>query len=580
MPVEFKDDFRMGMNDTEAPKHLAPNELLECYNADLSERGGFSTRNGTKVYKSDIGHKITFGIEWIVANERYDVVIRDNNGVYELGILGDTFTKALEVNMKKLGYFFYRNIFYFSDGVTYYEWGNYDYQHTQLEVDLKTEDIVMAEDGTFYIYSGEDKTVNLIEEDFTTGFWEDVTLVPKVVSNVIRQVKPFDHEENFLEPINKCTMFIYHPTSFRVFATGNPENPTAVYYSEFGDPGYFKGTNVLFPGTNNDGPVRAITILIDAVMVSYKNVWYHWRGVDPDTDTIWKPLPIPYGCEAPGSVCMTPYSITYFDGDNVRTISASILSQEVTTIQPTDVIIPITPGRMEKNLSLCVRKSEAIAVFHDNKYMLAYCDDEGLDYNNKVLEFRWDGKGAFNINTGWEIYHWMKKDTGDLLICSNNYILITGQGNIITGDGYADIDTETGERKPIDLRVRTGPMDLGYPYQNKHAKSVYMSFRQYEDYIDESTVNITLMGDYVRKLIKDINLSESLTWGRTWGKLWGFSDVLYKEAEMSMISADFSILVEHSQIDDKVTVYSFGIVFEPMEAKPVKVLFREEELLR
>ena len=41
--------------------------------------------------------------------------------------------------------------------------------------------------------------------------------------------------DNDLAPIRKCTMFVYHPGSARVFAAGNPAD-NGLFFSEIGIP--------------------------------------------------------------------------------------------------------------------------------------------------------------------------------------------------------------------------------------------------------------------------------------------------------------------------------------------------------
>src|SRR5690625_2106222 len=76
--------------------------------------------------------------------------------------------------------------------------------------------------------------------------------------------------ENNLGAVAKSTFLVRHPNSYRLFAAGNPDDPSAIYYSEPGEPDYFNSTSVLYP-TTGDGPVTGLAAFGDALLVFYKH---------------------------------------------------------------------------------------------------------------------------------------------------------------------------------------------------------------------------------------------------------------------------------------------------------------------
>lgn len=590
--IVYIDNFRFGQNDTKSPLHLKDGECLLVENADLLIDGGVSSRNGVlKVNETSFGGKIRFAKEWHIGSVKRDILvvetIVETLPVYTIGYydaVTDTWYPKLELASFDIGYFFWRHQFYFSDGDDYYIWGGYDFMGGQQDaVDVYIGDVVYDIDGKFYQAVIDQLAVLLPTEDFTDALkWLDVTDVTNFTSDTIKPVNPYldDNLENYLEPIMKCTMFAFHPKSFRFFASGNPDNPTALYFSEYGNPAYFKGTNVLYP-VSSQGEIKGIDILIDSVLISYNTCWYAWSGIDIDTDTNWRALPIPYGVSGKNAKCVTPYSLTFFDGERIVVISADILSQEISTMQNANVLDPITDETVMASLVNAKNIKNANMVFHNGKVHLAYCDDALLDYNNVVMEFTFNLRAGYNFIRGWKVHDFLIKSNGDMILASNNYMLLTNQGNSITGEGFADIDTETGEPVPISTTIKTRPIDCGYADKKKYLKRIYLIARQYRDYVDDSQINIYIEGEYKRYKVEGLNLTESLTWGRSWGKLWGFSDTIYKFAEVDIQGINFTIKLDHNQIDDKFTIYAIGLEFEVIKTSmPVRVDANEQRLLR
>src|SRR5690606_40239160 len=50
--------------------------------------------------------------------------------------------------------------------------------------------------------------------------------------NTVEEVQPVDEPDNDLTPIKRCRFIVHHPNSYRIFAAGDPENVSALYYSE------------------------------------------------------------------------------------------------------------------------------------------------------------------------------------------------------------------------------------------------------------------------------------------------------------------------------------------------------------
>jgi hypothetical protein len=352
-----------------------------------------------------------------------------------------------------------------------------------------------------------------------------------------------------ISEIKKCTVFCVHQGSYRVFAAGSPDD-SALYYSEIGNGRYFKSSiNKVYPAINGYGQVTAMINFSDYLLVSYENGWYSWTGTTPLTDATWKPLNIPYGCVSARTLCLTPSSFTFLGRDGVYCVSASIMSDDYILLESNKVIVKLSENVVEKTISSFVNMSLCEGIFYNNVYLLTYSTNG--EYCDRVLKYEWD-TSSFTLTTGWRVNRWLN-DPEELYFASNNYLLKAFQG-------YSDIDTDTGEKKAINLHVKTKEYHLGTPISNKVAQLIGFIFQQHEEI--ESNVVITIRAGYQSYELTSQDLAESLIYKRLWGKTWGYREAIVKIAEIIMVSNTFQIEIENNNIDDPVTLIGIGFVYE------------------
>lgn len=371
--------------------------------------------------------------------------------------------------------------------------------------------------------------------------------------------------DNDLAPIKKCTMFMVHPNSMRVFAAGNPDD-NALYYSEKGLPTYFSSAISKVYPSNGYGRLTALGTISGSLIVSYENGWYSWDGITPLQDATWTPLNLPYGCVCHDTLALTPYSFTYLGKDGIYTVSASILSREMILIQGKDVIRKITENRVEKVIASIKDRKMCRGIFYESVYYLAYNTD-GIE-NDKVLKYEWNTK-SFALSTGNIINQWIV-DPENLYFTTKNYVLETNTG-------YSDFDVDTGKKKPINVRVKTKEYPLGSPMSNKAVQMVGIIFKQNE--APEANADINIIMGYDSYSVKGADLAESLVYGRNWGLIWGYREAIIKTIELSMISNTFQIEITNSNLDDPLTIIGIGFVYEDIGINAPNIM-KDEVLLK
>src|SRR5690606_20079437 len=487
-------DFRGGLNTDAALDNMLDNELVRADNVDLLERGGIVKRKGyVRLNEEHYGFQVEQIIEWP----------RDSGESWLLAIVGPNLCRIREdqsyqaeilapVASDKIGHFFLQDKFYFVDGQSY------------------------------RVYDG----------------------------STVENVEPYDDETNDLEPIKRCRFVVRHPNSYRIFAAGDSQNPTALYFSEPNDPTYFKETNVLHP-TTGDGPVQGLAVFGDALVVFYRHSLWVWRGTDPETDAVWHKVPSGVGTMAPWSVDLTPNSMTFLGEGGLYAISPAILGFDV-TIEPTEgMVLNLAKNKVEKLIRQIRDPSRATGLLDDKnqRYLLA-CPDAERGRTNQTLVFDWN-LGAFTRYTGIAVNHFLYRLNGDLLAATNGFI-------IKMGVGYRDHD------QPIPMDVLTKAYNLDFPFHKKRLLRLYCSFRQ----PDQETSKITLrlyVDDILRAEILEEGLYENFVWGKSiWGEaIWGFRNTITTRTRIYGSGHRVQVQFFNDQLDDPTTVYGRAFEFRP-----------------
>ena len=380
--------------------------------------------------------------------------------------------------------------------------------------------------------------------------------------------------DNNLDPIKKCTMFAVHQGSHRVFATGNPDD-NAVYYSEIGQPTYFKSDyNKLYP-ENKYGKSTGLLQISESILVSFENGWYAWSGINALDDAKWKPISLPYGCVNHRTIALTPYSFTYLGKDGIYTVSASILNTEVAMVQGRDVINKITGSRVEKAISKIYDTDGCTATFYDNTYYLAYNTEDSFGhYNNRVLKYEWETK-SFSENTGWQVNAWCSDGNG-LYFATRGDLLVVDVG---TDDWNVDVPYTY---KPINFHVKTKEYGFGAPFKDKVVRLIGVVFKQPigENEIGaDIRVNMGYQHYGVEYQLNSVEVTESLIYGRNWALRWGYREAIVKMIELTMPSNTYQLDISNSKLNSPITVIAIGFVYEPTDFV-TPTLLKDEVLLK
>lgn len=490
-------DFSKGLVDSVAPDNMDDAELAQADNIDLSERGGFKSRAGTaNINAVSYGAEVNQVFEWARNNGTVKLLAMVGNDLCEIADDGTKTVIKAGLNSTQIGYCFYVSSgekMFFVDGLKYYQW-----------------------DGS------------VAPAEVTPASGSDLT------------------------PIKRCKHLIFHPKSFRIFAAGDSQDPAALYFSEPGDPTFFKNTSKRYP-VSGDGPIMGLSVFMNAMLSFYKRSVYAWKGVDLETDMEWGKIPIPDGTVAAQSIINTPVSLTFLAREGITAIQPGVLDENVVLVANSNYVLNISEKRIDTLIAGIKHPETACAVYHDGRYLMAYGDDAGSPKNNKVLVLDWK-LGAFSRYTGLQVNSFCQRQNGDLVFGTNGYIRKMGVGCDDAGI-------------PYEMIVKTKAFGLGAPFNDKKVKSILIAARQYG--AEASSVSVSLKVDRDQKHYQ-LDLDESLVWGEVWeDKVWGWDDLITKEGKVNLTGKRFQLTFSNSN-PEPCTIYGVGFLGKLKKARGVK----------
>lgn len=602
-------DFRGGLNVDAAPDNLADNELMLAENADLDERGAISKRRGTApLNAASYGEQVEQLIEWSR---------RDGTKIL-LAVVGTTLCKInadyTKTNLQNLagagiGYFSYADNFFFCDGANYWYYDGTNVRTVETDGPATAPTLAGSGSGSG-LAAGEYKGKVVFVNDagalsapspekavtITAGQqidWSAIATGPAGTTKrrlyrtaVGGSIFKFLHEipdnttttytdktadanlgaalpaDNDLAPIKRCKHFLWHPKSQRIFAVGDTDDRAALYYSEPGEPGYWRETSKLYP-TTGDGPAYGLALFGEAMMVIYQNSNWAWKGVSPATDAEWIKLPSDQGTVAGRTIRLTPNSLTFLSQGGIISLSPGLIDYSIVMLTGSEMIKNRAKDKVTSIIRSITNQGIACAVYDriNERYLLAYTDTPGATRNNKVLVMDW-GLQSFTTYTGLQVNDLIQRANGDILIATDGYILKAGQG-------YKDWDLSTGDYKPIAFRVKTKQWDLDYPIYQKKTRKIFLAAKQYG--VEASAVDIKVSAGYPSIEFIDVSLDESFVWGEVWGTVWGWTDYTMLEGKCKLKGHRFQVDILNNEIDQPVTLYGIAFEYRVKKAKGVKI---------
>lgn len=512
MPFSIKPflDFSGGLNVDSSSDTLKDNELTVADNVDLDERGAVNKRGGT-VRMNDVPYDEvpTQILEWVRANGTTRLL--SVLGAKLCAVNDGTFSleELCAVAGQTISFVDFQDKFYFLDG------------------------------NAYRVYDGE----------------------------TVADVTPDEDAENDLEPVKKCKFIVRHPMSYRFFAAGNADDQSALYFSEPNAPGFFRETSKMYPATA-EGPITALAVTGDAVIIFFKNGAYTWRGKDPMSDAAWTKIPIGQGTAAPRTIASTPSSLTFMGAGGLYALNPSIAGYNM-VITPTEGMVNnLALNRVTGIINNIANPSACCAVYDIKRecYYLAYQGENSPGQNDRVLVYNWK-LNAFSRYTGLFLNDICLRYNGDILAATFYNEGAVRKGAIIKlNTGYNDF----GDR-PIDFRIQTKQHQLDYPFFIKKVRALYVAFKHGAG--SSAAMNIYVGVDSSRQLLSGNMLAEGgsyLVWGEEWGKLWGNDNLATRRGKLRGKGYRVQIEISNSALNQPFALLGIAVQFKPTRKKGMK----------
>jgi hypothetical protein len=255
--------------------------------------------------------------------------------------------------------------------------------------------------------------------------------------------------------ILKCKYFVYNPKAFRFFASGNPDNPTSIYYSNFNafenieEDGVFNWSevNVLYPRFNF-GALTGLYYVGDSILVCYEKGFCSVGGSEPD-EFVFRNFDLPVGVSGNGTFSFTPNGAIFYSVGKLWYFSLTLLDNNYVKVAGQNEFLEISRNKCGNILK---GSSGHIGVYRDGRYYLYFVSASG---DARILVYDiYDGH--FNLYGGFNILCFLAKFDGRLFAGD-------GGGYILDCFDYAylnDFDKFNPGGKTVEFRLKSKLFDF------------------------------------------------------------------------------------------------------------------------
>jgi len=294
-------------------------------------------------------------------------------------------------------------------------------------------------DGLTY-YQGNDLSVNVVKGEVTFNVAPPAPLTDGQHNVEILFRKTI---QGYRDRINKCTLLTVFDN--RVFFSGNPDYPNAIFHSSLEDPRYVSDLDYYNEGMDLS-PVKALVSGNNALWVfkepsqANTTVFYHNPVIDNDYGKIYPSThsSISTGCVATGINFND--DIVFFSERGMEAISGDITTEQLLAHRSSMIDGKLLKENNYKNMLLEEWEGYLLVII-DNKVYLA---DSRQKYQNVDVEYEW--------------YYWELPISITSVSVKNGVLYLCGNNNIYT------LTKTTGT---IDSYWTTKHDDFKYPEYQK-----------------------------------------------------------------------------------------------------------------
>lgn len=503
-------EFLGGQNSAAAPDNLSDNEAREILNMDVVVRGAVKTRYGTSV------------LPWACLTPLAQVVASpDRTAEFSttLGVL---------VQLVLINGSLYRR-----DNTTALLTGCGIHMHHTVY----NNKMYILIKNSYYVYDG-------------TTLAEVTTI----------------ETDNNLATIKKCKYI--QARAERIYCSGNPEAPNTLYFSQVGNPTYFKTGSFMVQAASSDGDVISGLKEFNEALLVFKSrgVWA-WFGYSVVDDVRFVKLNIHNGTKAYRTIANVNNLLFYLGEDGVYAMKGTY-SGSIDTVK---VTMNIDDQFDKLYMPSNAWESTACAIYAGGVYYLSYCVTTGDVLQDKTINNRMAvchaAAGLEANKLPWTVYQGVyAKD-----------ILDSVDGNVYFGHEARPLFYVFDESAYNDMGIqftykfKSKAYDVGSPIHTKKYIEAWLAINQ--SITDDTVLDALVKIDYASVTRDDVTAAESLVWGKgDWGVAkWGWIDTVTRVIKISRKGIRASIeITGSSDVIAKNRLFLYGLAFRYKIKRPYK----------
>jgi len=372
--------------------------------------------------------------------------------------------------------------------------------------------------------------------------------------------------DSMLSTIKSCKYI--EARADRIFCSGNPAAPNTLYYSQVGDPTYFKSGQFMVQAASDDGDcITGLREFNEALLVfKARGVWA-WFGYSIATDVRFVKLNVHTGTSAERTIKNVGVMLFYLGEDGVYAMTGTYSG----SISTSKVSISVDDKFKKLHKATNAYESTACAVYTDGKYYISYCSETGvvgqdMTINNMVMVCHAD---VDMKRLPWTEYQGIAfRDT-----------LPSSDGTVYYANATTPVFWKFDDSKYGDMgsnmvfHLSTKAYDLGSPIHNKKIKAGWLTLNQ--GVVEDTTIDVTVHTDYedTNIVMEDMSADESLVWdyGEWDVARWDWIDTVTKFFKINRKVVRVSIDIDGETNDTtKNMVFLYGTAFMFKMKKPYK----------
>ncbi len=379
-----------------------------------------------------------------------------------------------------------------------------------------------------------------------------------------------------------CQYFCFYGKRQRFLASGNPEDPTAVYVSQIGTFEKWDDTITIYPDYNL-GVVTGLRNMNGDILICFENGFTYLdselliaEGSEALVEYIPRISSVPIGCSAGNTLCTVPEGIVFYHNENIFLAAFSLFGKNYVKMPSQNEFVCLSRNKCENILKGSTKHR---AIYHDHKYYLYFLDAETKD-RILIYDFR---EGHFLLYGDVPISGFISKDKGNhLIVSSGKYVLSAFQEGVYT-------DSVGGTSTAISFSVRSKFFDLGYDYRRLDLKRLYLVMNSYQfgDAVPvtneterQGEIQFSLIGDCQNQEILN-NMKDGVLWKNAkWGDKYAWNNEFVIHAfnlNFTTNRIGFSIFnTENTKLNAPLIFFNVSLVYSKLSEDVTKY---QDELL-